>query len=134
MFSKFSSVAGAACLALAALVPAAVQAAPAKVLICHITGNANDSVVTPPVGTFIPSNLWLFGRLIEVNENAVDAHLGHDDSATPHPRPANPQVSGWYWTTAELVNLPLFGGYFRNLFEQGHYPNADCGVRYPILP
>lgn len=44
---------------------------PAKVLICHLNG-ANPMV---------DGNWWLvFGRVIEVAESAVPAHLAHGDS------------------------------------------------------
>jgi len=47
---------------------------PAKVAICHVN-SANDTVRdgTNP-GT------WYFGRMIEVAESAVEAHLAHGDA------------------------------------------------------
>ncbi len=50
---------------------------PAKVEICHVN-SANDIL---DLGTVVIT----FGKVIEVSENAVEAHLAHGDSTTFFP-------------------------------------------------
>jgi len=114
-----------------AMTPATGHAQADKVTVCHISGSANDTYVAPGIG-IVPPALWVFGQLTEVNDNAVDAHLEHGDSATPHPVPFRPFLGGTYWTTAELSNLSVYGNAWINVLELGQFPNADCGIRYPI--
>jgi hypothetical protein len=102
------------------------------VTICHLSGNANDIWMAPAVPGVTPPAAWIFGQLMDVNENAVGAHVEHGDSATPHPSTFRPFLRGTYWTVAELFALPNFGDDWMNVIEQGQYPNADCAVRYPI--
>ncbi|MEJ2702725.1 MAG: hypothetical protein P8Z79_09825, partial [Sedimentisphaerales bacterium] len=81
-------------------VASAAKKAPAKVEICHVN-SANDVVYIEGGAAIV------FGRVIEVSENAVDAHLAHGDS---------------------LVFIPMYEGdreFFEELF--GIYlPNADA--------
>ena len=115
-----------------AFTPVTGQAKSSEVTVCHISGSANDTYLAPGVVGVTPPALWVFGQLIQVNENAVDAHVGHGDSATTHPVPFQALLGGTYWTTAELFNLAVFGNAWLNVFELGQFPNADCGIRYPI--
>ena len=46
------------------------DAAAAKSQVCHVTGQANDDLF----------GFVLFGRVVEVNDNSVDAHLDHGDN------------------------------------------------------
>ena len=124
--------AAAAAVVVTAMAPATGLAQAEKVTVCHISGSANDSYLAPGVPNFTPQAIWTFGQLMEVNENAVDAHLEHGDSATPHPVPFQSLLRGTYWTTAELFNLAAFGNAWINVFALGQFPNADCGIRYPI--
>jgi hypothetical protein len=135
MLSRTRLFAQAAVLAVAVLAPLSTQAAPpAKVYVCHMSGNANDVVFTPALPSLgIRAQRWEFGHVIQVSENAVDAHVRHGDSATFHPRPAPQDLSGVFWLIAELKQFPApFGPAWTAIFEDGQFPNADCGVRYII--
>ena len=119
---------------ISALAPVTGHAESDKVEVCHLSGGANDTYLAPGLAGVTPPALWVFGQLMDVNENAVDAHLAHGDSATKHPVPFQALLGGTYWTTEELLTLLNFGNAWSNVFDQGQFPNADCGIRYPIIP
>lgn len=62
----------AVCTAAPRQLTAATDGAPAaKTQVCHVSGQANDE---------IPELSVRFGQVIEVNDNAVAAHVDHGDS------------------------------------------------------
>lgn len=79
------------------------MAAPAeKVFICHVN-SAND-ILGPPA---IPA-VFVFGRVIEVADSAVAAHLAHGDSTL--------------FYTFDKNTIEYYEEYY-----QISLPNADCG-------
>jgi hypothetical protein len=84
-------------------VASAAKKAPAKVQICHVN-SANDVVY------FDDGTMMVFGRVIEVSENAVDAHLAHGDSLVFIPmneelREAFEELFGIYLRNADAFFL-----------------------------
>ena len=62
----------AVCTAAPRQLTAATDGAPAlKTQVCHVSGQANDE---------LPELSVRFGRVIEVNDNAVETHVDHGDS------------------------------------------------------
>ena len=124
--------AAAAAVVITVLAPVTGHARADQVTICHISGDANDIWMAPAIPNVTPPAAWIFGQLMEVNENAAEAHINHGDSATPHPEIFRPFLRGTYWTLAELFALPNFGDDWMRVIESGQYPNGDCAIRHPI--
>jgi hypothetical protein len=76
------------------------EAVAGKSQVCHVTGQANDTAD-------IEGLLVTFGRVIEVNDNAVEAHLDHGDDLNFLDMDADLRA----WAEA---------------FYQISLPNADC--------